>query len=212
MAAAANHTRTKTYIIEHLDPELGPWSTLEYLAVAQESLDAGAAFCLSSVPKTLKVPAELLTAQAFHIEPRSVEDIYANEKGRVCLLDPAAAVELSPRDGELFDVFLFGGILGDDPPRDRTSELRKKGFQGRRLGAMQMTTDTAVRVTRMIIQDHLPLEKIPYVDYPEIRVDEHESTEMPFRYVKGRDGLPIMPDGMIDLIKKDSEKGFGELL
>ena len=35
---------------------------------------------------------------------------------------------------------------GDDPPRDRTSELRKKGFQGRRLGPKQMTTDTAVRV------------------------------------------------------------------
>ena len=35
---------------------------------------------------------------------------------------------------------------------DRTSELRKKGFAGRRLGPIQMTTDTAVRVTRMVIQ------------------------------------------------------------
>lgn len=40
----------------------------------------------------------------------------------------------------------------------------------------------------------MPLEKIPYLDNPEIRVDEHESTEMPFRYVKDPDGLPIMPD------------------
>ncbi|MCJ1298924.1 hypothetical protein MMC08_001715 [Hypocenomyce scalaris] len=202
----------KTYIVEHLDPELGPWSTLEYLAIAQESREAGATFCLSSVPESLDLPEELQSAQGFQIEHRSVEDIYAGEKGRVCLLDPAAAVELSSIDGETFDVFLFGGILGDDPPRDRTSELRKKGFQGRRLGAMQMTTDTAVRVTRMVIQDQLHLEKIPYVDYPEIRVDEHEATEMPFRYVKGRDGLPVMPEGMVDLIKKDSEKGFGDLL
>jgi hypothetical protein len=36
---------------------------------------------------------------------------------------------------------------------DRTSELRKKGYQGRRLGPVQMTTDTAVRVTRIIVQD-----------------------------------------------------------
>ena len=36
---------------------------------------------------------------------------------------------------------------------DRTSELRKKGFEGRRLGPKQMTTDTAVRVTRMVVQD-----------------------------------------------------------
>lgn len=36
---------------------------------------------------------------------------------------------------------------------DRTSELRKKGFEGRRLGPKQMTTDTAVRVTRIVVQD-----------------------------------------------------------
>lgn len=35
---------------------------------------------------------------------------------------------------------------------DRTSELRKKGFEGRRLGPVQMTTDTAVRVTRLVVQ------------------------------------------------------------
>lgn len=36
---------------------------------------------------------------------------------------------------------------------DRTSELRKKGYANRRLGPVQMTTDTAVRVTRIITQD-----------------------------------------------------------
>jgi ribosome biogenesis SPOUT family RNA methylase Rps3 len=36
---------------------------------------------------------------------------------------------------------------------DRTSELRQKGYAGRCLGPKQMTTDTAVRVTRMVIQD-----------------------------------------------------------
>jgi ribosome biogenesis SPOUT family RNA methylase Rps3 len=39
----------------------------------------------------------------------------------------------------------------------------------------------------------VPLEKIEYVDYPEIIVNKHERTEMPFRYVKGDDGQPIMP-------------------
>lgn len=87
-----------------------------------------------------------------------------------------------------------------------------------------MTTDTAVRVTRMVVQDRgrfygaseihtsfpaclflspggrltrsvtlVPVEKIPYVDFPELKFSEHESTEMPFRYVKGDDGTPIMP-------------------
>ena len=35
---------------------------------------------------------------------------------------------------------------------DRTGELRKLGFAGRRLGTEQMTTDTAARVTRMVVQ------------------------------------------------------------
>lgn len=72
---------------------------------------------------------------------------------RVCLLDPKAEKELSPEDGEAFDIFLYGGILGDDPPRDRTGELRKYGFEGRHLGIKQMTTDTAVGVTKMVVED-----------------------------------------------------------
>lgn len=96
---------------------------------------------------------------------------------------------------------------------DRTSELRKKGYVGRRLGPKQMTTDTAVRVTRMVVHEKgesilngqltmvnsrltvaVPLEEIPYLDYPELLINEHERTEMPFRYVKDADGKPIMPD------------------
>ncbi|KAG9248115.1 SAM-dependent RNA methyltransferase [Calycina marina] len=201
----------KTYIVEHLDDELGPWSKLEYITIAKESHQAGSKFCLSSVPASLELPQTLRDAPGFIADAQSVETLYFDDKARVCLLDPSAKKELSPEDGEAFDVFLFGGILGDDPPRDRTSELRKKGFVGRRLGPKQMTTDTAVRVTRMIVQEMIPLEKIPYVDDPELRVDKHESTEMPFRYVMDEDGKPIMPEGMVDLIKKDTEKGFGDL-
>lgn len=87
-----------------------------------------------------------------------------------------------------------------------------KGFEGRRLGPVQMTTDTAVRVTRLVVQGKsgcipchgsapimidnaiAPVNEIPYLDHPELKFNEHESTEMPFRYVKGEDGQPIMPD------------------
>lgn len=32
----------KTYIVEHLDDELGPWSKLEYMTIAKESHENGA--------------------------------------------------------------------------------------------------------------------------------------------------------------------------
>ncbi|KAK1715675.1 SAM-dependent RNA methyltransferase [Colletotrichum lupini] len=143
----------KTYIVEHLDSELGPWSELEYIAIARETHAAEGTFLLSSLRAGFVAPEKLQQVPAFKAENRGVEELYAADKSRVCLLDPSAASDLSPEDGEKFDAFLFGGILGDDPPRDRTSELRKKGFEGRRLGPTQMTTDTAVRVTRIVVEE-----------------------------------------------------------
>lgn len=104
---------SKTYIVEHLDDELGPWSELEYVTIAKESHQAGAKFCLSSVPSTLVLPAVLKHVPGFIADERSVEALYADDKTRVCLLDPSAMKELSPDDGDIFDVFLFGGILGE---------------------------------------------------------------------------------------------------
>jgi hypothetical protein len=72
---------------------------------------------------------------------------------RCCLLDPKATEPVAPGDSELFDVFLFGGILGDDPPLDRTRILRREGFPSRHLGPVQMTTDTALAVTKRVVID-----------------------------------------------------------
>ncbi|KAK7749172.1 hypothetical protein SLS62_008353 [Diatrype stigma] len=208
-AAPPAPARGKTYIVEHLDPELGPWSELEYACVARETQETAndSRFVLSSLSAALDLPDALTRVPAFAAERRGVEDMYPGDaaRARVCLLDPQADEDLAPADAAAFDVFLFGGIL------DRTSELRKKGYAGRRLGPVQMTTDTAVRVTRMVIEEQYTLTTIPYLDFPELKFNEHESTQMPFRYVKGPDGKPAMPEGMVDLIKKDADKSIDDL-
>jgi ribosome biogenesis SPOUT family RNA methylase Rps3 len=109
--------RTLTFVVEHLDPELGPWSALEYACIARESKESGAQFLLTSVPEELQMPDDLARMEELKVERRSVEEIFADIKSRVCLLDPAAKTELSPADGDDFDVFLFGGILGWSPVR-----------------------------------------------------------------------------------------------
>jgi ribosome biogenesis SPOUT family RNA methylase Rps3 len=114
---------TKTYVVEHLDEELGPWSELEYIAVAKESYEAGLKFCLSSLPQTLLLPMALKSIPGFVAENHSVEELYSDNKSRVCLLDPAAAKELSPEDGERFDIFLFGGILGELVPYSQSKAI-----------------------------------------------------------------------------------------
>ncbi len=106
------NSKSKTYIVEHLDPELGPWSTLEYSAIAKESAESGVTFCLSSVSKDLTVPPEFRAFESTVVETRSVEELYEKNKHLICLLDPAATKELGPEDASQFDIFLFGGILG----------------------------------------------------------------------------------------------------
>jgi ribosome biogenesis SPOUT family RNA methylase Rps3 len=105
-------TSAKTFVVEHLDPELEQWSSLEYSAIAAECHASGAQFLLSSVPTSLQLPENLQQANGLRVETRGIEEIYADKKDRVCLLDPAAAKDLSPEDGDTFDIFLFGGILG----------------------------------------------------------------------------------------------------
>ncbi len=113
---------------------------------------------------------------------------------RVCLLDMKASLPLTPEDTEQFDVIVLGGILGnitheDDGTYgsdDRTAELRDElHFQHRRhLGQWQMTTDTALLVSKLVVEHGIPLEEIPYVDEPEVDVmaeemDEDESCSGP---------------------------------
>ena len=117
-AAPDSASGPKTYIVEHLDPELGPWSELEYACVARECAAAGSRFVLSSLPPTFQVPASLAAMEGgghFAAERRGVEDMYPGEeqRRRVCLLDPQAEADLAPEDRDKFDVFLFGGILGE---------------------------------------------------------------------------------------------------
>ena len=211
------------YIIEHMEDGFSEWVTLEY---AQIIRDVGASkLILVSVSKDIgqkDIPKVLVEMglQWTHKGLESVVEEFPDLKlpplrpGNVCLLDPRAKEDLSVGDKKEFEYLLFGGILGDHPPRDRTSELLKLHpglLVGKRLGDKQMTTDTAIRVTQMIMRDSVPLNEIPFVDYPEFRFNKHEATEMPFRYVLDeKTNKPILPGGMLDLIKKDSQRSLDD--
>lgn len=140
--------------LEHMEPEttLSPWVNAEYGHMAQ--LLKGASqlvFTRVSTHLNASFPENLRSQTT----PGTTDEWLKKQgidKSRICLLDPSAPIALSPSDSK-FDLFLFGGILGDDPPRDRTKELRQLGYEGRHLDKVQMTTDTALAVTRRVIED-----------------------------------------------------------
>jgi len=100
-----------SFVVEHLDPELGPWSALEYETIEHETARTGSRFILSSVPSSLLSTGKL-KKMVTCARSDNVETYFAARSDRICLLDPAAKQELSPSDGETFEVFVFGGILG----------------------------------------------------------------------------------------------------
>ena len=129
------------------------------------------------------------------------------QRERTCLLDPRAEQELTPADAGRWDTFVFGGILGDDPPKYRTGELHPLGAASRHLGPAQMTTDTAVLVTHAVVAHGRPLGSLPYVDRPDVVLGPHESVNLPFRYLAvagpGPSDAPVpeLPRGMLDHLR-----------
>jgi ribosome biogenesis SPOUT family RNA methylase Rps3 len=202
------------YIIEHMEEGFSEWVILEYSQIIREVGSEN--LILTSLPEgtTEKdIPSRLLDMGLQWTTKECINIDGGIDTSKVCLLDPAAQTDLVPEDKQKFDYFVFGGILGSHPRIDRTGILREKyGFAGRRLGELQMTTDTAIRTTQKIVEDQIKFEDIKFLDYPEIRYNKYESTEMPFRYIVGKDGNPILPQGMLELIKHDAEQSIDDLL
>lgn len=147
----------------HMLYHVGEGTTVHFTSLSEASLRA--------LEEAFSQPLPPLTRPAkFELHAQSVMAL-ARERNwsmdRICLLDPKAPLPLSVCDAGIhtssaraahddptpFTHFLFGGILGDDPPRDRTASLREQGFPGRHLGSVQMSTDTAVGVTKRVVED-----------------------------------------------------------
>jgi len=180
------------FIIEHLEDDVHDWCLLEYRHMSKVVGPTNLWF--TNVQKGGEKLAGLGKVVAESVTTLGLKNI--------CLLDLVAPRELQAVDGKEFEYFVFGGILGDHPPRGRTRKLRETlQAPTRHLGDRQMSTDTAVLVTKMILEG-TPLANISFVDDITIPTGEGEEVQLPYRYVL-KDGMPVLPEGMIEHLKKD---------
>lgn len=190
------------FIVEHMEQDISEWVMIEYKNMAAKIGPESLIFSSldQKLHSTLTETIPLVT-----VSDKSVLDLGIDMK-RILLLDPSAPEMLQPEDGEKFDYLLFGGILGDDPPQDRTGILRRMGFATRHLGKFQMTTDTAVIVSHKIASG-CKMEELDFVDTPEIKIAKKEFMQLPFRFLV-KDGKPQLAPGLIQLLHKQNGDSF----
>ncbi len=183
------------FVIEHLEEKVWPWCILEYKHISEIVGKENLIF--TNVPLKEKKKLEKFGK----VYTKSV--LKLNFK-KCCLLEMIANKQLTSNDKEKFDYFIFGGILGDNPPQGRTKVLHKLNCEMRNLGKKQMSTDTAVLVTHKILNGK-KLKDIKFKDTIELETAENESVILPFRYVL-EDGKPVLAKGLFEMLKK--QKGL----
>src|SRR5574341_1487627 len=173
-----------TFVIEHLEPKVFEWCKLEYKHISKW---VGRKNLLFTNTKST------LLKKFGKVESRSIKKLRFD---KACVLDPEARQTLTPEIAKKYNYFIFGGILGDDPPKERTKDELTKflPYSAYNLGKAQMSTDTAVIVTKLIC-DGKNLSEIEFQQGVEIKINEYEEVHLPYKYliIKGK---PLLAPGI----------------
>lgn len=164
------------FIIEHLEKEVYPWCLIEYRHISKIVRKKNLWF---TNLKGKKGAASL--SQYGRCITESVRDL--NLKN-ACVLDPAATKTLVPAEARRFSYFVFGGILGDYPPKQRTKQELTPLLpeaKARNIWKEQMSTDNAVLVVSEIIRGE-EISSLSFQDSIEIKIDAIASVQLPYRY------------------------------
>lgn len=219
-----------TYLIEHLEPRLWKWCMIEYKHISK--IVGKNNLWFTNIKRKSRASEEL--KKYGKVINESVTELGLNGNNsdnnkynltNACILDPEASETLTCRNSKQCDYFIFGGILGDDPPKKRTKpELTDRINSNKdnnknhnenknnnkfvvkifNIGKKQLSTDNAVFVVKQIV-DGKELKDIEFVEDIELETGKNESVVLPYRYPVV-DGKPNISKELVNyLIKK---KGF----
>ena len=179
------------FIIEHLEPRMWPWCVIEYKRMRKL---VGKNLLITNTKSKLVNFAKTDSRSVNQLKPKNA-----------CILDPSAQKELVPEDANSFDAFVFGGILGDDPPQNRTTPaFQELKGERRNLGKEQMSTDTAVHVTWQILHGK-KLSELQFQDRITISISDEAEIQLPYRYLV-KNNKPVLAPGLHEYLR--NRKGF----
>jgi ribosome biogenesis SPOUT family RNA methylase Rps3 len=195
------------FVIEHLEREIGKWLLFEYEHVSEI---VGKNHLLFANVK--KENEKYALSKLGAVEKKSATEVFNPEK--VVVLDPKAELPLKPEDFAGKEAVIIGGILGDHPPKGRTSQLLTRRFPRavvRNIGRWQFTIDGAVYVAKLVSKGKL-LETIPVTKGLALRLNEYGEVYLPYAYPL-KNGKPVISQKLVaylcsDENVKDEEKLF----
>ena len=77
------------------------------------------------------------------------------------------------------------------------------GFPTRHLGHMQMTTDTAVKTSHLILSQILTMDQIPFIDRPDLVGPTGQQFVSNFRYLTLPNGQPDIDPEILREMEQD---------
>jgi ribosome biogenesis SPOUT family RNA methylase Rps3 len=185
------------YIIEHLEPRIWRWCIIEYKHISRIVGKNNLWFTnMKRGSKELEKYGKVIKEKVSELNLK-----------KVAVLDPEASELLTPINSKKSDYFIFGGILGDHPPKKRTKkELTDyvKGAVAYNIGKKQMSTDNAVYTVKKIV-DGTKFEEIRFKDKIEVKLGKYASNVFPYRYAM-IDGKPLISKELVSYLKR--RKGF----
>lgn len=165
----------KIFIIEHLEQELYPWCIIEYKHISRIVGKRNTWFT------NVKEKDRKKLTRYGKVFRESVKNLSLS---KACVLDPESQDVLTTNNSSNYAFFIFGGILGDYPPKKRTeTELTRflRGIKSFNIGKEQMSTDNAVYAVKQII-DGKSFNSLKFQDGAEIKINRIQSTQLPYRY------------------------------
>lgn len=184
-----------TYIIEHLEPQLWEWCLIEYENISKIVGKSNLWFT------NIKNSKDKKKLEKFgKVSEESIKELNLNN---LCVLDMEAPQLLTTEDCKKFKYLVFGGILGDFPPRKRTKEELTKFLPNaeiRNIGKEQFSTDNAVKVCSEI-EKGKKFQNLKFQYKPTIEINEVESVDLPFLYYL-ENNKPFMSPKIVEYLKK----------
>ncbi|MEB3766077.1 MAG: hypothetical protein GSR77_07950 [Desulfurococcales archaeon] len=188
-------------VIEHLESKPTRWLIAEYIESYEVARENGLDLVISRVHDP--VLASLLDKNDIPYTYVSAREIGCSSPS--IIMDLRAPRPLEPWESRVATCIVIGGIMGDYPPKARGLLLVHDlpGFSVRNLGPGQMSIHTATWAVAQVYSGKRVRDlKVggPAVLWLESPFGEY-SVELPFVYPLGRDGSPIVPKRVRDLLE-----------